>query len=355
MTAASTGQLVAIAIRCQSLEELKKRAGAARGLENRLDIESEAEDTFIGHEGRDGRRSVSAGDGFRFVPILRKPIADLSNVAGILMDLKDQSQLEKHDAERLDQALGALMAGDVRRAEPLLHAIIANTPDDYVTRYTTDAGLHIKFWDRNAFIHFVTWHQSRGTADQTITWIGNAYPRAHYYLGFLYVKLKQFDRAIEFLNRGMALEPTNPKFVCEKAQALVQSGRRREALELFDTLADVNENVSAHDVAIARRGRGFALVELGRLDEAEAAFHSSLELEPGNPVAQNELDYIAHLRSGGRASVTESVASVDPAASCAVCGRVAGEGRIIMVREAATFICRRCERRLTKKWWQFWK
>ncbi len=50
-----------------------------------------------------------------------------------------------------------------------------------------------------------------------IAWIGNAYPRAHYYLGFLCVKRRQFDRAVEFLDRGHQLEPTNPMLLCKSA------------------------------------------------------------------------------------------------------------------------------------------
>lgn len=46
------------------------------------------------------------------------------------------------------------------------------------------------------------------------------------------------------------------------------------------------------------RGRGYILVELKRLDEAEASFNDSLKVEPKNPIAVNELRYIAELRRG---------------------------------------------------------
>jgi hypothetical protein len=47
------------------------------------------------------------------------------------------------------------------------------------------------------------------------------------------------------------------------------------------------------------RGQGFALVELGRLDEAWQAYDDSLESEPNNPLAMQEMDYIDGLRAGG--------------------------------------------------------
>jgi Flp pilus assembly protein TadD len=44
------------------------------------------------------------------------------------------------------------------------------------------------------------------------------------------------------------------------------------------------------------------LVELGRLDEAEAALRAALELEPDSAVARQELEYIAELRTRGPAA-----------------------------------------------------
>ena len=42
---------------------------------------------------------------------------------------------------------------------------------------------------------------------------------------------------------------------------------------------------------------GFSLIELNRLNEAEQAFNQSLEIDPKNSVALNELAYIKKLRS----------------------------------------------------------
>ena len=48
-----------------------------------------------------------------------------------------------------------------------------------------------------------------------------------------------------------------------------------------------------------QRGRGFALIELRRLDEAEQSYRDSLVSEPNNPNALRELTYIRQLRAGG--------------------------------------------------------
>jgi tetratricopeptide (TPR) repeat protein len=49
----------------------------------------------------------------------------------------------------------------------------------------------------------------------------------------------------------------------------------------------------------ALRGEGFSLVELHRLDDAEAAYREALTLDPTDAQAKKELDYIATLRAHG--------------------------------------------------------
>lgn len=94
------------------------------------------------------------------------------------------------------------------------------------------------------------------------------------------------------------LEPTNPKIKIEKAQALLRSGRHAAALQIYEQIVSVGPFVNQNNVATALRGKGYALVELGRLADAEQAFKASLELEPQSQVAHDELLYIARLRRG---------------------------------------------------------
>lgn len=175
-------------------------------------------------------------------------------------------------------------------------------------------------------------------------------------MGFLCVKRKQFDRAIEFLSKGQSLEPTNPKFVFEMALALVQSGRRKESLVLYDQITEITPYVSLNDLAAAFRGRGFVLIEMGELDNAEVAFKSSLQIEPNNDVALNELQYIKHLRQGGSTTFAETVPStVSDLSRCSVCGQEFNNGTVVSLNGMPIIICKQCDPKLTKKWWQFWK
>jgi len=205
---------------------------------------------------------------------------------------------ESTDADRVDQAIDALIDGDLARAQSLLLAVIANTPDDYAFSYEKDGELCIEFWTLPDFLHYATWDRDE-EAEQQINWTPNAYPRAFYYMGFLCVKLQRYDMALAYLQRGMTLEPQNPKFLFESAQALFRMGRVDEAFELYERVTDLSPFVTPADLATGLRGRGFILIERGELDTAEAFFIKSLQLDPDSEVARNELDYIKHLRRGG--------------------------------------------------------
>jgi hypothetical protein len=50
------------------------------------------------------------------------------------------------------------------------------------------------------------WEQAK-----RIDWVVNAYPRACYYLGYLFIEAGTFERAIEFLEHGLGLELSSAK------------------------------------------------------------------------------------------------------------------------------------------------
>jgi tetratricopeptide (TPR) repeat protein len=256
---------------------------------------------------------------------------------------------ETQDAAKVDQAVAAILAGTTAEAEALLLSVIANTPAEYSnTAEEPDGTLKIKFWDQNEFIHYVMWQKQKGT-ERKIRWVKNAYPRAYFYLGFICVKTKQYKQALEYLEQGQALEPTNPKFSFEKAQALVHSGEKEQALALYQAVHEVGPHVSARDLAIAHRGRGFALIELNRLDEAEAAFKSSLEIEPNSSIAMGELQYIARLRKGERALPGKAVQTQPQNIwKCLVCGISLTKGTIVTVNDVPHFVCEKCRPTLPK-------
>ena len=51
---------------------------------------------------------------------------------------------------------------------------------------------------------------------------------------------------------------------------------------------------------MALRGMGYTLIDTGNLDKAEKVLKESLVIDPGNKVAESELEYIRKLRMSGR-------------------------------------------------------
>jgi tetratricopeptide (TPR) repeat protein len=263
-------------------------------------------------------------------------------------------ETEENDADQVDKALGELQRGNIPRAKQILTAVIENTPSgtDYATQIEDEkGGLSIKFWSQNAFVHYVT-HES---PNRSISWIGCAYPRAFYYLGFIAVKERDFQTALEHLEQGATLEPTNPNFRLEKAHALIGLGQKQEALRLYEEMEPIGAFVSGHEVAVALRGKGFLLIEMDQLEDAQSAFHESLKLEPESEVALGELRYIAHLQSGGHKTHLETVETRDGNGNaCGICQNEVKSGTAISYKGKPTLICERCYKKITKKWWQFW-
>ena len=73
-------------------------------------------------------------------------------------------------------------------------------------------------------------------------------------------------------------------------------GRHEDALQCYQQAESVRAWASPEQIGRALRGQGLNLIDLGRLEEAEAAFQRSLEVEPNHPNALHELGYLASLR-----------------------------------------------------------
>lgn len=133
----------------------------------------------------------------------------------------------------------------------------------------------------------------------------NPYPLISMILGSYYVEMRRPNDALRVLDAGLALPPAVPGvprplipvLSVERANALGLMGRWQDALVAWERalkLPEMSDSVKARML----RGRGVALIELRRLNEAEQSFRSALVLEPGNANAQSELAYIAALRAG---------------------------------------------------------
>lgn len=135
--------------------------------------------------------------------------------------------------------------------------------------------------------------------------VDNPYPLIALYLASYYDEVGKPEEALRVLDLGLSksavsgieLGESRPLLLVERGEALAALKRTTDALADFDEGLKI-DNLEPHVHAHLYRGRGFALTELGRLDEAEEAYRTSLRLDPDNPTALQELDYIAALRKG---------------------------------------------------------
>ena len=204
---------------------------------------------------------------------------------------------EEKDAKKVDQAIEMISAGQGPEAHKLLTEVIKNTPEDYDIKIEKYGNFFIRFWDQAEFVHYVN-YGSEEKDEGDIAWIPNTYPRAFYFIGFLYMQIKDFPKAIAAFIEGQRLDPGHPMFHLEKAQAYYQMGAFDKALSEYEMVKGVGPRVSEGRYAAALRGRGIVHIETGDLDSAEALLKESLEYDPGNNIALHELGYIDHLRKG---------------------------------------------------------
>jgi len=263
---------------------------------------------------------------------------------------------EAEDAKLVDRALQAMANHDLPTAEGILRDVVSRTPAGYVHQFEEGGQLHIRFWSTDEFVRYVTLPRA-APLKQGVLHIANAYPRAYYHLGFLFVQKGDLAAALQWLDAGLRLE-SHPMLRFEKGNVLLRLHRFDEAFRLFDSVVAQGDEIAPATRAMGMRGKGFVLIERGSLDEAEAVFRASLELDPDSGVARNELRYIQNLRGGGRRTAMQSVqadlSSAPP--QCFRCGTTEiNGGKVVNVKGQTIYACKACLGKLTKKWWEFWK
>ena len=134
---------------------------------------------------------------------------------------------------------------------------------------------------------------------QPTEWIDMACPMAYHLAGYLYSGASQWSQALPWLDHAIRLAPYDSMPHVERAYVLAHSGHLAEGLAEYRAalaLARAHPD-GASSSPLALRGIGWVLSETGDLDGAQAAYEESLRIDPGNPTALNELEYIRTKRT----------------------------------------------------------
>lgn len=134
----------------------------------------------------------------------------------------------------------------------------------------------------------------------TIT-IGPACAEALYLKGYAMLDLGEVEQAHTLVAQAIAMAPVNSRFLSELGHIYHTKREWEKALAAFVRAEEAAETFSPDDVkelelSRAKRGVGYSLIELGRLDEAESKFNECLDINNDDERAKRELDYIRHLR-----------------------------------------------------------
>ena len=118
--------------------------------------------------------------------------------------------------------------------------------------------------------------------------------------GFALIDVNRSNDALPFLQKASDMAPLNAHYMNEYAEWYKSNRRWQESYDIFAKAREVVHYMPKDEQnemeARSLRGMGFAMIELGKLDEAEKLFTQSLKLLPKHAGALSELQYIADQR-----------------------------------------------------------
>ena len=108
---------------------------------------------------------------------------------------------------------------------------------------------------------------------------------AYNYMAYMWAENNmKLDKALKYINKGLALVPKNGAFLDTKGWIMYQKGSYEEAFDLLEqaiTLIPEDPTINAHF--------GDVLLKLDRREEARKHFEQALKLEPDNEALREKL------------------------------------------------------------------
>lgn len=191
--------------------------------------------------------------------------------------------------DAVDHAQAAMQASDFELASTRLQPVIA-----YCDRLLADGRALVSVTNASEYQSYMASRRDAAPVD----WVDMACPEAYKMRGYIEVEAQHLEQALAFLDKATTLAPLWSDPRTERGFVLNQLHRSNEALADYrlalELIAHYPSNAGMK--AIALRGLGFTLVELGDLQAAEKAYRDSLVVEPGNALAKRELEYIRRQR-----------------------------------------------------------
>ncbi|MEI9902846.1 MAG: hypothetical protein WDN06_01850 [Asticcacaulis sp.] len=212
------------------------------------------------------------------------------------------TELEQADRDRAFNALTAMQAQNTAAVEammPDLRSALARAPDAPARPELCGATLEIYSDDVADLVKINAVLAGRPELAALTPVLKGAMPYGSlgFIVGWVEYEHADYASAERDFARGLRNAPDDVNLEAQYVLTLCKLKRPQDGLAAADGFLAGHPDLSDPDHAAMLRKRGHALVDLNRLDDAEAAYRQSLTLDPGNDIALSELDYIQRQRA----------------------------------------------------------
>lgn len=192
----------------------------------------------------------------------------------------------------IDRAFSAIEAGDAARALATVEPVVASFEKEY------SGEKRQIFCSQTAEQDGYYLATAAGHTD-TVRLVASTWCEALYVKAFALVDLDRLDDAQSAFERLVAFAPKHARYLNELAYVLLKKKDWRHSIQAYATAeaaASFTPERRDYERCVSFRGIGYDLVELGRLDEAEAAYRKCLAITPDEPKSLGEIEYIKEQR-----------------------------------------------------------
>jgi tetratricopeptide (TPR) repeat protein len=131
--------------------------------------------------------------------------------------------------------------------------------------------------------------------------LSSTWANAFYIKGYALQELGKLSDATAAIKKAIEFSPQNSQYLSELGSVYVVEKNWPNALKSYRDAEDnapiLPADVRVEELGRARRGIGYVLVELGKLDEAEKKYQQCLADNPKDSRAAAELEYVRGLQA----------------------------------------------------------
>jgi Flp pilus assembly protein TadD len=203
-------------------------------------------------------------------------------------------QDKDHDlaaATTIGQAFSAIQAGDPARALSMVDPVVASYEKDY-----SGEKRHI-YCSQTAEQEGYYLTTAGGTG--AVRLVPSTWCEALYVKAFALVDLDRLDDAQSTFERLITFAPKHSRYLNELAYVFLKKREWQRSIDVYtnaEAAASFTPERREYERCVSFRGIGYDLVELGRLDDAEAAYRKCLAIIPDEPKSLGEIEYIKEQR-----------------------------------------------------------